>query len=384
MNILLLTHYFTSGRGGAWYVIAIMAKLLAEKGHKVWVITNKLEGFESPKHDNINTFFVAEHKIQKTSFSLIDLLRYSFAVIKIGKKIIKNENIDVIHSDPLPGLAGSFLSWMTSVPQILVIHDVFSIQKGLWKESLKQKEISKSNAIIRPFFEKTIVRIKHSAIHTVSEAVKEDLQTMGTKRPIYVIPNAIPINQVTKLESKPFQLVSISRLTFYKNVQVVIKSLQIVKKLFSKVSLIIIGSGPYRKNLEHLVKELDLQENVIFKGHVSEQEKKELLAKSQALVFPSKFEGFGMVILEAFEFYKPVLVSHVRPQSDIVEDQKTGFVLAPDNESEWADAIKKLFNKPENVEKMGENGRITLEEKYNLEIMTKNILHMYEDVIKKK
>jgi len=384
MNILLLTHYFTAGRGGAWYVIAIMAQLLAEKGHKVWVITNKLEGFESPKHENIKTFFVDEHKIQKTSFSWIDIFRYSIAVIKIGRKIIKNENIDVIHSDPLPGFAGSILSWMTSVPQILVIHDVFSIQKGLWKESLKQKEISKSNAVIRPLFEKTILRIKHSAIHTVSEAVKEDLQTMGAKRPIYVIPNSIPINQVIKLEPKSFQLVSISRLTFYKNIQVAIKSLQIVKKSFPKVSLVIIGAGPYRKNLEQLVKGLDLQENVVFKGHISENEKKELLAKSQALVFPSKFEGFGMVILEAFEYYKPVLVSRVRPQSDIVEDKKTGLVLAPDDELEWAEAIKDLFNKPEIAAKMGENGRMALEEKYNLEIMTENILQMYKDVIKKK
>jgi len=285
MNVILLTHYFTAGRGGAWHVMAILAQLLAKNGHKVWVITNKLEGFESPKHDNIKTFFVDEHKIQKTSFSWIDIFRFSIAVIKIGRKIIKSENIDIIHSDPLPGFAGSILSWLTSVPQILVIHDVFSIQKGLWKESLKQKEISKSNAIIRPFFEKTILRIKHSAIHTVSEAVKEDLQKMGAKRPIYVIPNSIPINQVTKIKSKPFQLVSISRLTFYKNVQVAIKSLQIVKKSFPKVSLIIIGAGPYRKNLEQLVKELDLQENVVFKGHVSEKEKKRIASTISGTCF---------------------------------------------------------------------------------------------------
>jgi len=384
MNILLLSHYFTEGRGGAWFVIAIMAKLLAENGHKVWVITNKLEGFESPQHENIKTFFVSEHKIQKTSFSWSDTLRFSITAIKIGRKLIKKNSIDVIHSDPLPGIAGSLLSWLTSIPQILIIHDVFSIQKGLWKESLNQKEISKANAIVRPFFEKTIVRIKHSAIHTVSEAVKEDLLTMGAKHPIYVIPNSIPINQVTKLESKQFQLISISRLTFYKNIQVTIKSLHIVKKSFPKVSLVIIGVGPYRKNLEKLVKKLDLQENVVFKGHVSEKEKKELIATSQALVFPSKFEGFGIVILEAFEYYKPVLVSHVRPQSDIVEDKKTGLVLAPDDESEWAEAIIRIFNEPALTTKMGENGRKVLEDKYNLEIMTKNILQMYEDVIKKK
>ena len=384
MDILLLTHYFTSGRGGAWHVIAIMAEILAKNGHKVYVITNKLQGFESPKHDNIKTFFVSEHSSQKTSFSWGETLKFSLALIKIGRRIIKNENIDIIHSEPLPGLAGSILSWLTSTPQIVVIHDVFSIQKGLWEESLKQKEISKINATIRPIFEKIIIRKKHAAIHTVSEAVKQDLQRVGAKSLIYVIHNAIPINQISKIEPNQFQLVSISRLTFYKNVQVAIRSLHIVKKLFPKVSLIIIGAGPYRKNLEQLVKELNLQENVFFKGHVSEKEKKEFLAKSHALVFPSKFEGFGMVILEAFEYYKPVLVSRLRPQSDIVEDKKMGLVLSPDDESEWAEAIIHIFNQPDLAAKMGENGRIALEKKYNLEIMTKSILQMYKDVIGKK
>ena len=384
MNILLLTHYFTAGRGGSWYIIEIMAKLLAENGHKIWVITNKLEGFESPKHENIKTFFVAEHKLHKKSFSWIDILRYGFTVIRIGKQIIKKEKIDVIHSDPLPGLAGSILSWLTSIPQILIIHDVFSIQKGLWKESLKQKEISKSNAVIRPIFEKIIIRIRHAAIHTVSEAVKEDLQKIGTKSPIYVIHNAIPIDQTIKFETKPFQLVSISRLTFYKNVQIAIKSLQIVKKSFPKVSLIIVGDGPYRKNLEQLVKELNLQENVLFKGHVSENEKKELIATSHALVFPSLFEGFGMVILEAFEYKKPVLVSRVRPQSDIVDHGETGFILSPNDQFEWAEAIKRLLKESDFAAKMGENGRRVLEERYNSEIMKKKILQMYEDVTKKK
>jgi len=54
MNVLLLTHFFTIGRGDSWYVIAILAELLAKRGHKVWVITNKLEGFEPPQNENIN------------------------------------------------------------------------------------------------------------------------------------------------------------------------------------------------------------------------------------------------------------------------------------------------------------------------------------------
>ena len=383
MNILLLTHFFTIGRGGSWYVIAILAELLAKRGHKVWVITNKLEGFDSPQNENIKTIFVSSQPFGTKRFKLKHLVRYYFSAIKVGLSIIRKEKIDLIHSDPVPALAGSILSLLTFTPHVVVIHDVFSIHKKLWRESLKQKEISKRNAILRPFFEKILIRLKCSAIHTVSEAARDDLIKLGAKKPIYVIHNAIPINKEDAVTTNPFQLVTVSRQTFYKNIQVAIKAVKIVKKSFPKISLVIIGDGPYRKSLEGLVAELDLKGNVIFKGHVSEEEKNTLLSSSQALVFPSLFEGFGMVILEAFAQKKPVLVSDVRPQSDIVEHDKTGLIIPTHNEKEWAKAIEHVLREPEIASRMGHAGRKVLEEKYNLEIMQRRILTMYESVIKK-
>src|SRR5437899_6874528 len=112
---------------------------------------------------------------------------------------------------------------------------------------------------------------------------------------------------------------------------------------------------------------------------MSEQEKQRLLCMSQALVFPSLIEGFGLVILEAFACKKPVLVSNVRPLSDIVEDKITGFVTSPDDSGQWAKAMEQIIKDPEKAQKMGNAAREVLETKYNVQVMQNKILRMYHE-----
>ena len=155
-----------------------------------------------------------------------------------------------------------------------------------------------------------------------------------------------------------------------------------LKEKFPKVNLIIIGKGPYRDHLEKLVSQYNLQDNVTFKGHVSEDEKNHLISISQALVLPSLFEGFGLVILEAFMQKKPALVSDVRPLSDIVEHQKTGLVISPKNEKAWEKALEFALANPERLARMGELGKKILEERYNLDIFWEQLETMFKSVKK--
>ena len=136
-----------------------------------------------------------------------------------------------------------------------------------------------------------------------------------------------------------------------------------------------------RKNLENLVDSLKLFENIEFRGFVTVEEKMKILSSSNALVFPSLCEGFGLVILESFSLQKPVLVSNVRPLSDIVSDNVNGYVLSPHNETEWVSAMKKIIDSPNVSENMGARGRELLEKDYNIEKMKNLILNMYNEVI---
>jgi len=383
MNILFLVRFFSPSLGGSELVFCTIAENLAKNGHKVWVITNKIEGVEYPQHSNIKIIFVASYGIDDVKrWKQKNKMRYFFSAVKAGYSIIKNEKIDIIHSNPYePVYAGSFLSFLTGTRHVMAIHDVTPIKKEFLEIRSRQKGNSRFNAFAGSVIFKLLFRLKHSAIHTVSETSKEDLKKYGASEPIYVVHNAVPLTNTLNVKVNPFQLVSVGRLVLNKNLKVAIKAIEKVKESFPKVTLLIVGEGPERQNLESLVSKLELKENVIFKGQVTEGQKNNLIASSQALVFPSLFEGFGMVILEAYNQSKPVLVSDVKPLSNLVENKKTGLVISQNNEEKWAQAIISILSKPDEASKMGFAGKKTLEENYSLEDMLNKVIKMYHQAV---
>ncbi len=148
--------------------------------------------------------------------------------------------------------------------------------------------------------------------------------------------------------------------------------------------MIIVGDGPMKNNLEILSKKMEIDTNVEFKGYVSEEEKEKLIASSSAMVFPSLYEGFGIVILEAFAQNKPVLVSDVKPLSDIVTHEQTGYVVNPFDENLWANFLLKIINNQNQAVTIGKNGHELLNEKYGQDSMYQKIIEMYNFVHESK
>ena len=385
MHVLFLSQFFSTTKGGGEYVFSILAKKLAENEHKIWVITNKIEGENYNSQKNMNIIFVPPNLQYKGGLppSFSDNFAYVTNSFIKGYKIIKKEKIDLIHSNNFsPALAGSLLSSFTRVPHITTVHDVVSLcGSNFWKNWAHQSDVSRINSFLGPIFEKFLFKLKLDYIHAVSESTKDDLIKFGAKKPIRVINNAIEISEYNTIEENKFQFVCINRLVFYKNLEVVFRAIKKVKQKEPKIKLIIIGDGPQRIVLEKLSKKMNLEQNIEFKGFVTTKEKEGILAKSNALLFPSICEGFGLVILEAFSQKKPVLVSDIRPMSDIVSHKKTGFVLNPNNEDDWAEAILELANNFEISSEMGIMGRKELEEKYNTSDMYKKIIQLYQECV---
>jgi glycosyltransferase involved in cell wall biosynthesis len=307
-------------------------------------------------------------------------MQYVINSFKEGRRLVKKENIDLIHSNNFsPALAGSLISSFTKTPHITTIHDIFSIyDKDFWKKWAEQSGVSYTNARLVPFFEKIMMRFRFDCIHTVSDATRKDIIHLGAKKPIHVIPNCIEDKEPTMTEPKKEQFVYLGRLVFYKNVEVLLRAWDIIVKQYPNAKLVIAGDGPHKAKLENIAKDL---KNITFAGYVTAEEKSKILAESNALLFPSLIEGFGLVILEAFSQKRPVLVSDIPPMSDIITDKKTGFVLNPHDEKEWAEQIIKLIKEPDISQKMGEAGYKILEEKYNQEIFYQKLISMYKSVL---
>ena len=359
---------------------------MAQSGHKVWIITNNVKGEKYEESENLKIITVNPTLEYKGGLppTFFDNIRYAINAFQKGRNIMKSQNIDVIHSNNFsPSLAGSLISYFTKTPHITTIHDIFSTyDKDFWKKWADQSKVSSTNARLVPFFEKIMMRFKFDCIHTVSNATKNDIQKIGIKKPVCIIPNCIQDEEQVTIDPKTNQFVYLGRLVFYKNVEVILQAFKIVAKEFPDGKLIIAGDGPHKESLQELTNKLDINDNVTFAGYVAPQQKTKLLAESNALLFPSLIEGFGLVILESFQQKRSVMVSNIPPMSDIVENNKTGLVIDPHNEKRWADAIIRLIKNPQESEIMGKNGNEILRTKYTQKLFYENIIKMYNDVLK--
>ena len=358
---------------------------MTQNGHKVWIITNNVKGEKYEESENLKIITINPTLEYRGGLppTFLDNIRYSMNAFQKGRNMIKNQKIDLVHSNNFsPALAGSLISYFTKIPHITTIHDIFSIyDKEFWKKWAKQSNVSNTNARLIPFFEKLMMRFKFNCIHTVSVATKNDIQKIGTKKPIHIIPNCIQNKKQVITEQKTNQFVYLGRLVFYKNIEVILHAIKLVVKEFPDVKLVIAGDGPHKESLQKMVIKLGIKDKIIFTGYVTTEQKTKLLSESNALLFPSTIEGFGLVILESFQQKRPVLVSDISPMSDIVENNIMGLVIEPHDGKKWADAIIRLIKNPSESQMMGENGSNILKMKYSQEIMYEKLIKMYDSVL---
>ena len=390
MNILFFTQlFYPSLYGGGEYLFFLIAKELAKRGHSVHVIAQRLSGtgeFEQVEGINIHRVGSEINYAGTLPPTVGTNVRYLTSAVKKGRSIIIKENrngirgIDIIHSNTyVPALAGYLCSKLYSLPHVITFHDVYQASdKKFWKNwtASQHTNVPFYASSLSRIAEKIVLKLNPAVFHTVSEMSKEDLVNFGVKADkIMVIPNGLESSSYkrysagggTDITSIEHNAVFVGRLVFYKNIQTVIRAFRKVIEVVPNAKLIIIGDGPFK---EELVKEAaSIKENVIFTQRIPHDCKVKIIAESSFMVFPSLIEGFGIAIIEAFACKKPVLVSDIRPMSDIVKDNHSGFLISPFNEEEWANKMIYLFSNVEQQERMGENAYQEFRSKYEIDVI---------------
>lgn len=139
------------------------------------------------------------------------------------------------------------------------------------------------------------------------------------------------------------------------------------ERLDGRVPLRIVGDGPLRGELEVEAKQRGIA-GVTFLGWVDGPRVLAEMKRAQFLVFPSEwYEGFPLVIAEAFACGVPVLASRVGSMVEIVEDGRTGFHFTPSNPEDLAAKVEWATTHPQEMEGMGRNARFEFEAKYTAE-----------------
>lgn len=137
---------------------------------------------------------------------------------------------------------------------------------------------------------------------------------------------------------------------YYKGLYTLIESARLVPYL-----IVIAGSGPLEVKLKKMVKKYALK-NVLFVGHITEEDKVALISLSKSLILPSNLrsEAFGVVLLEGLMFGKPLISTEIGTGTSFVNvSGETGIVIPPLNPGALANAMSFIFNNSAEVKKMG-------------------------------
>jgi glycosyltransferase involved in cell wall biosynthesis len=146
----------------------------------------------------------------------------------------------------------------------------------------------------------------------------------------------------------------------------------------------IIGDGPERASLERMVGDRTAG-NIVFRGQLPYDAVQQILSGASLLVLPSLcFEGFPMVIREAFALGVPVAASRLGSMPGIVDEGKNGVLFAPGDSLDLLQKIRGVWENTEQAATMAANARQAFEEKYTAQKNYRLLMDIYQKAIIKR
>jgi glycosyltransferase involved in cell wall biosynthesis len=169
----------------------------------------------------------------------------------------------------------------------------------------------------------------------------------------------------------------VGRLTRQKGVDVLLRAFAQVKTSHPKARLILAGDGPDRPALAALAQSLGL-ERAMFLGWRNDAA--DILADVDLLAVPSRWEGFGLVALEAMALGKPVVASRVSALPEIIVQDETGLLVSPGDHRKLAEALRSLLSNPQRAVKMGHAGEARVRKEFPVERMARRTVEVYKKI----
>ena len=358
MKILMLTwEYPPRIVGGIARVVNDLSKRLIKDGHEVTVITYK-EG-NVPYYENdkgVDVYRVDNFMINPNNF--IDwIMQLNFNMVaKANELIQKNGKFDVIHAhDWLVAYSAKTLKNSYGIPLVCTIHATEAGRNsGIHDET--QRYINDTEWLLTYESSEVIVN---------SKFMKNDLQRLFglPYEKINVIANGVNINSYTGVERDyDFRrqyaadnekiILFMGRLVYEKGVQHLISAMPKILEGYHDAKLIIAGKGGMIDELKEHVYTLGFSQKVYFTGYLNSKQVSKMYKCADVSVFPSTYEPFGIVALEAMLAGVPTVVSDVGGLNEIVEHGVDGMKSYAGNPNSLADSILALLLNPELCDKV--------------------------------
>jgi glycosyltransferase involved in cell wall biosynthesis len=369
MKIILVSSLFGLSGGGAGLVSEQLAKGLSSRGWEVSVITTsavrniatRLEnGYRIHSFKPLNLYSLQEKDShsswQKVVWQLIDV--YNPHVARVLGQIFEVEKPDLIHVHKMRGFSGAV--WPVSVTHghgnvLQTCHDYESISPmgtlrgvvGNWAET--------SAFPLKPY--QMVRQVLSRNIRSVTAPSKITLQTITSKvfrdAQKHVIPNTHGWSREELDKFKKYSPESIEREVVFlflgrlepeKGVRELCQAFTQTAKHYPNMQLAIAGWGSLEESLKADFSQVG---NIRFFGKVSGSLKEAIFQQASVLVMPSLVkEAFGIGVVEAYAFGKPVIASRIGGLPEIVTEGETGWLVPAGDTQALAERMKAIVEKP--------------------------------------
>jgi len=281
--------------------------------------------------------------------------RHSFALRARGavRRALRETPFDVVVEDinkiPL------FLPTLTRLPLVAIVPHLFG--------TTAFAEASVPMATVVWVAERPIPWMyKNAGFHAISESTRDDLVRRGVPAErIVVIHPGVDTRRYAPDPATPRAaaptFLYLGRLKRYKGVEFAIRAVAAARTSRPDITLDICGQGDDRPRLERLVDEHRVRDAVRFLGFVSEDEKRRLLHRAWAVVFPSPKEGWGITNVEAAACGTPAVASDSPGLRESVQNGVTGYLVPHGDVPALADRMLALAADPAVVERLGQAAR---------------------------
>lgn len=336
LKILHVVQYdFETLTGGIQKYVKELAEIQSKDGNEVIIFSCS----------NCNTItYLNNITIQR--FRYFEMFRTPISLTMILKFIKTKVDIVHIHAQfPIVGELIALLAKLKGIPVITTYHNEVDLTKIalfsriayiIWSKTLLKILLSISNYII---------------VTTNEFASTSSILSKVDKDKIHFIPCGIFITK-TEITNEPKNyLLYVGRIKPEKGIHILLQALALSKQNGLNLYLYIVGEASrideieYKRELDVLIKDLDIQERVKFFGKVSEEQLEHLYKHAIALVLPSisRLEGFGIVQLEAMAHGVPVIVSDISGPKSV--SKGASIVVKPNDPYDLYKSILTVIDK---------------------------------------
>lgn len=378
--IMLAWEYPPKVVGGLSRHVYDLANSLNRQGWEIHVITTAIDGHLD--YEVMNGIHVHRvHCLQPYADDFFQWVgSFNLSLCEYVLKLASLISFDMIHAhDWLVCVAAKALKDQLELPLIATIHATeYGRNDGIFtslQQSICDKEWELTN--------------ESSHVIVCSRYMEEEVRNLFQlrKEKVTIIPNGVDQKMVlgtsvswkkTYGKETDFFIFSVGRIVQEKGFQTIIDAAPTILEKHRNVKFIIAGKGPLLDEYRKQVIEKGLQETIHFIGFVDDQLRNELLNGCDICLFPSYYEPFGIVALEAMIAGKTTIVSDTGGFGEIISHGETGLKIYPRDVQSLITQVLISIEDKQLAKKISENGKVLAETKYSWDLITKQTIAVYE------